>query len=185
MPFTLDRGELADIARGAVDADFEALNQAAHRVAEIDNRAVFHGWPAAGIDGITSSHLSLSLGEGPAAYPSTVARGVDTLVRSGVAGTYALVIGPTGYTRIMQTTESGGYPLINHLRQILGGPVVWAPGVDGTLIVSRRGGDFLFVAGQDLAVGYLDHDSDTVRLYLEESFTFRCVESDAAVVLTD
>ena len=38
--------------------------------------------------------------------------------------------------------------------------------------------------GQDLSIGYSDHDASVVRLYLEESFSFRVVEPDAAVALT-
>ena len=50
-------------------------------------------------------------------------------------------------------------------------------------MLSRRGGDFVLDVGQDFAVGYRDHDADKVELYLEERFTFRVVEPDAAVAL--
>ncbi|MGH3999711.1 MAG: encapsulin [Pseudonocardiaceae bacterium] len=39
--------------------------------------------------------------------------------------------------------------------------------------------------GQDLSIGYSRHDTELVTLYLEESFSFRVTEPDAAVVLTD
>jgi uncharacterized linocin/CFP29 family protein len=55
--------------------------------------------------------------------------------------------------------------------------------VDGAVVLSQRGGDFLLDVGQDLSVGYSHHDADVVHLYLEESFTFRVVGDDAAVVL--
>jgi uncharacterized linocin/CFP29 family protein len=42
---------------------------------------------------------------------------------------------------------------------------VWAPGVDG-VVVSLRGGDFLFDCGQDIAIGYDAHDAQAVQLYL-------------------
>ena len=48
-------------------------------------------------------------------------------------------------------------------------------------MLSLRGGDFILDSGQDLSIGYLDHDADAVRLYLEESFSFRVIEPDAAV----
>jgi uncharacterized linocin/CFP29 family protein len=51
------------------------------------------------------------------------------------------------------------------------------------VVLSLRGGDFQFDSGQDLSIGYLDHDADVVRLYIEESFTFRVLEPDAAVAL--
>ena len=84
----------------------------------------------------------------------------------------------------METAEHGGYLLLDHLRQILGGPVVWAPGVEGGVVLSLRGGDFVFHIGQDLSIGYRDHDAEVVRLYVEESFSFQVFEPDAAVALT-
>ena len=73
---------------------------------------------------------------------------------------------------MIQTTEHGGYPLFDHLKKILaGGPIVWSPGVRGAVVVSLRGGDFLFESGQDLSIGYDRHDADRVYLYLEESFS--------------
>jgi uncharacterized linocin/CFP29 family protein len=46
-----------------------------------------------------------------------------------------------------------------------------------------RGGDFLFQSGEDLSIGYESHDADAVRLYLEESFSFRVATPEAAVGL--
>jgi uncharacterized linocin/CFP29 family protein len=50
--------------------------------------------------------------------------------------------------------------------------------------VSKRGGDFTLGVGQDFSIGYSRHDAEVVTLYLEESFSFRVSEPDAAVVLT-
>lgn len=113
-----------------------------------------------------------------------VARAVDTLRQAGIKGPYGPAIAPDGYTRIVESTEHGGHLLFDHLRRILGGgKVVRAPGLDGALIVSLDGGDFSLELGQDLAVGYSHHDAETVTLYLEESFSFRVVEPDAAITL--
>ena len=65
---------------------------------------------------------------------------------------------------MVETTEHGGYPLFDHLRKILDGPLVWAPGVDGGVVLSLRGGDFLFECGQDIAIGYDSHDAENVGL---------------------
>lgn len=184
-PFALARSELRDADRGAPDADLAPLDDAAHRIATAENRAVFHGWAAAGITGIAqaSSHDALTLGEDCELYPAHVAKAVEALLRAGVGGPYGLALGREAYTRVLETTEHGGYPLLNHLRQIIGGPLVWTPGVDGAVVVSQRGGDFLLDVGDDLSVGYDRHDADTVDLYLVESFTFRVATPEAAVAL--
>ncbi len=185
-PFSIARSELRDADRGADDVDLDTLDDAAQRIATAENRAVFHGWAAAGITGIAeaSSHASIALGDDCEQYPGHVAKAVEALLHAGVDGPYGLALGREAYTRVLETTEHGGYPLLNHLRQIIGGPLVWAPGVDGAVVVSQRGGDFLFDAGEDLAVGYDSHDADAVNLYIVESFTFRVATPEAAVALT-
>jgi uncharacterized linocin/CFP29 family protein len=112
-----------------------------------------------------------------------VARAVNVLRTAGIDGPYGLALCPDIYTQIIETTELGGHLLFTHLREILGGPLVWAPGVEGGVVLSLRGGDFAFESGQDFSVGYLDHNADAVRLYIEESFSFRVLEPDAAVTL--
>lgn len=185
VPFTVARDEIDDIERGAPDPEFDDLARAAREAAEIENRAMFHGWPDALIEGIgeSSPYPALPLGEQTDRYPGVVARAVDRLRCNGIEGPYALAIGPEGFTRITETAEHGGYPLFDHLSRILGGQILRAPGLEGALVVSQRGGDFVLDVGQDIAIGYSDHDADQVHLYLEESFTFRVTEPDAAVVL--
>jgi uncharacterized linocin/CFP29 family protein len=185
-PFTLARDELRDADRGAPDVDLAALDDAARLIATAENRAVFHGWQAAGMTGIAeaSPHDAIALGEDCARYPRHVARAVEALLRAGIDGPYGLALGPDAYTAVLETTEHGGYPLLDHLRKILGGPLVWAPGVNGAVVVSQRGGDFLLELGEDLSIGYHHHRADTVDLYLLESFSFRVATAEAAVALT-
>jgi uncharacterized linocin/CFP29 family protein len=185
-PFTLARDELRDADRGAQDADLAPLDDAARLIATAENRAVFHGFQDAGITGIAeaSTHDAIPLGDDCERYPRHVARAVEALLRAGIDGPYGLALGPDAYTDVLETTEHGGYPLLDHLRKIVGGPLVWAPGVQGAVVVSQRGGDFLFEVGEDLSIGYLEHRADAVDLYLLESFTFRVATPEAAVALT-
>jgi len=186
VAFTVAREELRDADRGARDADLSDLDAAAHRLALAENRAVLHGWAEAGMVGIAeaSVHDPIALGEDCTRYPRHVAKAVELLLCAGIGGPYGIALGPDAHTRVLETSEHGGYPLLDHLRAIAGGPLVWAPGVDGALVVSMRGGDFLFEAGQDISIGYDRHDTDAVYLYLEESFSFQVATAEAAVVLS-
>jgi uncharacterized linocin/CFP29 family protein len=185
-PFTVSRDELRAGDRGAEDVDFDSLDEAAQRLVVAENTAVFHGWEDAGIEGIAaeSPHEPITCGDEIDRYPSHVARAVEILLRNGVSGPYGLALGREEYTRVTETAEHGGYPLFDHLRKILGGPIVWTPGVVGGVVLSMRGGDFLFESGQDISVGYETHDADIVTLYLEQSFSFRVASPEAAVPIT-
>ena len=183
--FELSRSELRDADRGAQDADYEPLDRAAHQIAVAENVAVFHGWKGA-IEGIAEStpHGKIALGEDTAGYPRAVAAAVERLLSAGITGPYGLALGGEQYRLVTETAEHGGYPLLDHLRKILDGPLVWAPGVKGAVVVSQRGGDFLFESGQDLSIGYDSHDAEVVRLYLEQSFSFHVATPEAAVALS-
>jgi uncharacterized linocin/CFP29 family protein len=185
--FALSRGELADGDRGAEDVDFASLDRAALNLATAENASVFHGWPSGGILGMaeTSTHRPITLGEDCNRYPRHVAAAVDALLSSGIAGPYGMALGPAAHQRVLETSENGGYPLLEHLREILGGSLVWAPGVTGAVVMSLRGGDFLFESGQDISVGFDRVEGDAVHLYLEESFSFRVVTPEAAVILSE
>jgi uncharacterized linocin/CFP29 family protein len=184
--FTVSREELRAGDRGAEDVDFASLDAAAQRIVDAENTAVFHAWPKAGIEGITaaSPHKPLVRGKSFDDYPGCVARAVELLLRNGIEGPYGIALGREDYTSVVETGEHGGYPLLDHLRKIAKGPIVWAPGVAGAVVLSMRGGDFEFTSGQDLSVGYESHDADAVSLYIEESYSFRVLTPEAAVAIT-
>ena len=182
--FELSREELRDADRGAEDADLDALDSAAHQIAVAENIAVFHGWHGA-VTGIAESapRQDLSLGETAEHYPRQIAGATERLLCRGIGGPYGLALGRNEYRRVVETAEHGGYPLLDHLSKILEGPIVWAPGVEGAVVLSLRGGDFLFTSGQDLSIGYDSHDAQVVRFYLQESFSFHVATPEAAVTL--
>jgi uncharacterized linocin/CFP29 family protein len=183
--FVVSREELRDIDRGAADPDFDALDNAAQQIATAENAAVLGGWPDA-ISGVAevSPYPQQPLGRAPEHYPQQIARAVSDLRTRGVGGPYGLAFAPEPYRLAVQSTEHGGELLTEHLETILGGgPIVWTPGLEGAVVVSLRGGDFILECGQDLSVGYHSHDAAQVELYIQESFTFRVATPEAAVVL--
>jgi uncharacterized linocin/CFP29 family protein len=185
VPFELDREEMEAIGRGAKDGDFAPLHDAARKIAMAEDKAVFHGYGVAGIDGIAqvSSGAALTIPSKYIDYPSAVAEAVSRLRRSGVTGPYAIALGPRCYTGLTQTMTPSGHLVLHFVEQLVGGPAVWAPSVDGAVVVSMRGGDFELIVGQDISIGYTSHSASAVQLYLQESFTFRAIGAEAAVPL--
>lgn len=184
IPFELDREELEAAARGAKDASVDPVRESAGAAAIAEDRAVFNGFAAAGIRGIVeeAAEAKLTLTDDYQAYPGVVADAINKLHLAGVQGPYGIALGPRCYTGLTKTTQ-GGYPVMEHVRRLLDGPIVWAPAVDGAVVLSLRGGDFELTVGQDFSIGYLEHTASSVRLYLQESFTFRVLAAEAAVPL--
>ena len=184
-PFTLSRSELDAVGRGAPDPDLDPVVDAARQMAAAEDEIVF-----AGMDGVmagcatASPHPALEITDDYGAYPGLAAKAVATLQDAGIDGPYSIALGPRCYRGVIEGTELGGYPVIQHLRLILDGQVVRAPTVDGAVVLSQRGGDFELIVGQDLSVGYGSHDADSVALYISETVTFRVIEPAAAVRLS-
>ncbi len=184
VPFALRRSEIDVVDRGAEDPDFEPVVTAARKIAIAEDRAIFHGHPDAGIHGLceTRAGVPLRLGDDVAGYPTLIATALNRLRDRGVDGPYAVALSERAYTDLIEATQNG-YPVMEHVRRLVDGPLVWAPGLDGALVLSQRGGDFALTVGQDFSIGYLAHDAEQVRLYIEESFTFLAISPEAAVAI--
>ena len=184
IPFELQREELEAAGRGANDPVLDPVREAAGAAAIAEDRAVFNGFAGAAIRGIVeeAAPAKLTLSDDYQAYPGVVADAVNKLHLAGVQGPYGIALGPRCYAGLTKTTQ-GGYPVMEHVRRLLDGPIVWAPAVDGAVVLSLRGGDFELTVGQDFSIGYVEHTTSAVRLYLQESFTFRVLSAEAAVPL--
>jgi len=184
VPFELARQAIDDVERGANDSDWSPLKDAARKIAFAEDRAVFEGYASAGIQGIRqgTSNPVLTLPADARAYPSVVEQAVSQLRLAGVNGPYALVLGAEPYAAVSGGSDEG-YPVLRHIRRLVDGEIVWAPAIEGGTVVSTRGGDFALHVGQDISIGYLSHTETSVRLYLQETFTFLMLTAEAAVVL--
>jgi uncharacterized linocin/CFP29 family protein len=185
VPFTLDREQIDDVARGSQDSDWQPVKDAARQLAFAEDRAIFDGYRAADIDGIRpgASTATIALPADAAAYPTAISQALSELRTAGVNGPYSIVLSADAYTLASETSDHG-YPVIEHLRRLISGDIVWAPAIEGGLVLTTRGGDFELQLGQDASIGYLSHTETSVRLYLQESLTFLMLTAEAAVPLS-
>jgi len=182
VPFELSRQAIDDVERDATDSDWSPVKEAARKIAFAEDRSVFEGYAAAGIEGIRqgSSNPALTLPANVRNYPGAVAQAVSQLRLAGVNGPYALVLGAEAYTAASGGSDEG-YPVFRHLERMVDGGIIWAPAIEGGFVVTTRGGDFELDIGQDISIGYLSHSSAVVELYFQETFTFRLLTTEAAV----
>ncbi|MGV9703252.1 family 1 encapsulin nanocompartment shell protein [Streptomyces sp. NPDC003483] len=185
VPFTVSRSAVDDIDRGSKDSDWQPVKDAARLMAFAEDAAVFDGYPAARIDGLRgrTSNPVPRLPAEPRDFPDTVSSALTALRLAGVQGPYSLLLGAEAYTAVTETSDHG-YPVASHLGRMLDGELIWAPAIEGGFLVTTRGGDFELRLGEDLAVGYTDHDATDIELYFRQTLTF-LVYTDEAVVALD
>jgi uncharacterized linocin/CFP29 family protein len=184
VPFELTREAIDSVERGANDPDLQPLKDAARKIAFAEDRVIFEGYEAAGIEGIRhgASNKAVALPSGVDDYPAAVAKAVSALREAGVNGPYALLLGEEAYTLVSGSTDAG-YPIIKEIQEVIESEIIWAPAIKGGAVVSTRGGDFELHLGQDFSIGYLSHSAQSVQLYLQETFTFLQLTAEAVVML--
>ena len=185
VPFELSRQAIDDVERGSDDSNWQPAKDAAMKLAYAEDRAIFNGYREAAIQGIRegASNPLVELPRDVRDYPDAVAQALSQLRLVGVNGPYSVVFGAEEYTALAETRDHG-YPVLEHVKRIVDGNLVWAPAIHGAVVLTTRGGDFELSLGQDVSIGYLSHAESAVRLYLQESFTFRVLTGEASVVLS-
>jgi uncharacterized linocin/CFP29 family protein len=185
VPFELSRSAIDDVERGSNDSDWQPLKDAAERIAVAEDRAIFDGYAAAGIQGIRpgSSNPTVPLPVNIADYPAAIASALTQLRLVGVNGPYRVLLGSEAY-KALGAADDHGYPVLQHIKLLVNEEILWAPAISGAVVLTTRGGDFDLHIGQDISIGYLSHSDTAVRLYLQETFTFLMLTAEASVSLT-
>src|SRR6266702_4599902 len=132
VPFTVSRQDVDDVERGAQDSDWQPVKDAAKKIGFAEDRAVFEGYPAAGIAGIreSSANPALVLPGEARDYPNVVSQAVSSLRLAGVGGPFSLLLSADAYTMVSETSDHG-YPIREHVARVLHGEIIWAPAADG------------------------------------------------------
>ena len=184
VPFDLNRQQIDDVERGANNSDWQPAKDAARLLAFAEDRAIFDGYAAAGIGGIRqgTSNPVMTLPADVREYPDVIAQAVSQLRLVGVNGPHSVLLSADAYTALSETRDHG-YPVLEHIKRLVDGELVWAPAIAGAFVLTTRGGDFGLYLGQDVSIGYLSHTDTVVRLYLQETFTFLVLTTEASAAL--
>jgi uncharacterized linocin/CFP29 family protein len=182
MPFQLSVEELDSISRGAVDADLGPMEDAVEKMARFEEESIYYGMDKANIKGLKGAtlHRVQTIPKSAGRVLGAFSSGVQVLKDASVEGPYSAVVNNAMWHTI--SSDHRGYPLRRQLGETLGGKIIPNPYIKEMFLFSERGGDFLLTLGADLSVGYESHDTQKVRLFFIESFTFRVVEPAAVVV---
>ncbi|KAB3530331.1 bacteriocin family protein [Alkaliphilus pronyensis] len=183
ITFELDRWEMDNIIRGAKDADLAPLEAAAEKIALFEENAIYNGYIAGNIKGLVeSAGHKFEFGSDANAIMSSLSKGLLKLKHSYAEGPYTLVVGKASYEKINMVVN--GYPLKKAIEEFLGTEIVYAPALEGALMVPYDHDDLEFTIGQDFSIGYQSHDSSKVKLFITESFTFRVLNPDIIILFT-
>jgi len=176
--FTLPWADIDIFERVGPRLESKSIEEAARDMALAEDGLAFYG--SSTNPGILSSRdtprVALSDWSQSGRLVADLLAAVEKLDTLGVKGPYEAVFSPHHYySYLRQTGEGGAYPAAKQLGIVIA-KVHNSPVVDGAVLFSTRGGDFLMTVGGDFTVGYRAHDETAVHLF--------CVETIAAQLLT-
>jgi uncharacterized linocin/CFP29 family protein len=176
VEFEMDRWELDNVLRGAKDVDYKPLEEAAKKIALFEENVIYNGSEKLHIKGIVNSseHETLVFGNDQESILDSIAQGIIKLRESYQEGPFVLVVGKEAYRRIISRGE--GYSLLEKIESLTGHKVIYSHVLEGAVLVPYNHDDLELTIGQDLNIGYQDHDSKKIRFFITESFTFRVLD---------
>lgn len=178
--FELNRWELDNIERGAKDIDLGPLEEAVSKIAEFEDNTVFNGLESSNIKGLkTEAVNNLQLGQDSSEIIANILEG-KILLNNALAETpYSLIVGKDAWKIIQTKTE--GYPLHRRIEHLIDGEIIFSKVIDGAFLIPFDHADLELTIGKDYAVGYENHDSKNVKLFITVSFTFRILDPEIIV----
>lgn len=181
ISFELDRWEMDNIARGARDVDLENLEEAARKAAHFEENAIYNGYEPAGIVGLNQAakQKPIPFGSDSATILEGLSKGLLQLKEAFINPPLTLVVGEEGWHRVNR--ELHGYPLVKRIENLIGGKILYTPVIDGALLLPYDNEELELTLGLDFSIGYETHDSQKVRLFIAESFTFRVLNPDIVI----
>ena len=176
VEFEMDRWELDNVLRGAKDVDYEPLEEAAKKIALFEENVIYNGSDKLNIKGLikSSAHEALTFGNEQESILDSIANGIIKLRESYQEGPFVLVVGKEAYKRLISKGE--GYSLIEKIESLTGHKIIYSHVLDGAVLVPYNHDDLELTIGQDLNIGYQNHDNNKIRFFITESFTFRVLD---------
>ena len=185
VPFTLSRYEIDNVERGAQDSDWDPVKEAAKKLAFVEDRAIFEGYPAASIEGIrtASSNNPLTLPDGS---PRDSGRHHTGDLRTAPGRCRRSLLGAAVRRGLHQGQRDHRTRISDPRAHQPAGPRRHHLGAGHRrrFRADHPRRRLRSAAGTDVSIGYTSHDADTVQLYLQETLTFLCYTAEASVPLS-
>src|SRR2546427_247604 len=168
---------------GMVEA--KPIEEAAREIAVAEDRLIFFGSSTSpGL--LTSSdtpRVALSDWSIPGRVVTDLLAAVQKLDTFGIKGPYEAVLSTEHYySYLRRTCEGGAYPAAKQLGIVIE-KVHHSPVIEGAVLFSTRGGDFLTTVGGDFTVGASWHDETAVPLFLLETVAAQLLTPEAVCLI--
>jgi len=181
--FELNRWELDNASRDVANLDLNPLEKAVQQMASFEDLCLYYGFDNSIAPGLANAnkHKPVKAKMQTTDFLHTLATQVANLQKDGVEGPYTLIFPDEVWAVLV--SNSLNYPLKTLVKEITAGTIITHPVNKDIFLVSERGGDFELHLGQDISIGYEDHDKEKVNLFVTESFIYQIHSPEAVRII--
>lgn len=170
--FCLGKRDLASYETDKMAINLNPVAQAAIDCAAREDRIIFQGIPGnpglLTVKGASAQTLSKWDTIGMAA--GQIIDAVTKLDNAGFHGPYSMALAPAEFNLLLRRYPQGEGTELDHIRTIVTGGVVKAPGLKKGGVLLASGSPFTSLAlGQDMAIGYIGPEGNYLRFQVVES----------------
>ncbi|MGD9474560.1 MAG: family 1 encapsulin nanocompartment shell protein [Eubacteriaceae bacterium] len=184
VSFSLNRWEMDNLTRGAKDIDLSNLEEAVKKIAEFEEKAVYHGYDPGsivGLDGAVANE-KIPFGKKDSEIMEAISKGIIVLKEKFEAEPFVLIVGQEAYNRLNKGSQ--GYPLIKRIESLIGGKILLSTILEGAFLIPYDNSNIELTIGQDFAIGFESYDDESINLFITESFTFRILDDNIIISYT-
>lgn len=178
--FELNKWELDNIQRGAKDIDFDNLYKAVEELVLFEEKSVYHGYEKSNIKGLCETATNkLNFGKNGNEILKNIGDAKYMLYNAYIRPPFNLIVSPEFFDTINILYDGGN--LIKNIEKLIEGKVIRSKILKGALLLPVRNEDLELTIGQDFSIGFEKELEHTVKLFVTESFTFRCLDNDKVI----
>ncbi|MGL5786480.1 MAG: family 1 encapsulin nanocompartment shell protein [Bacteroidales bacterium] len=180
--FTMNRWELDNIDRGAIDINTFNLDEVVKKAARFEESVIYNGLVEADITGLKKSteHKVLAFGKTYEETLGNIMKAISILKNSYSPKPYALVLSSEKWSYLNLIGKDSEF--IKNMTNDLNISIIISNYIDNAYLLPIDNENFELTIGQDFAIGFQSMTAKEVDLYITSSFTFRVLDPTLLVV---
>jgi len=185
--FFLNKRDLAASERDRLMLDTAPVALAAMACAAKEENIIYNGLQE--VPGLLNAEggtsLALTKWDKVGTAADQIIDAVTRLDSAGFHGPYCMALAPAQYNLLLRRYPQGDGTELDHIRTILAGDIVKAPGLKKGGVLLASGSQYCsLVIGQDMSIGYNGPSGDTLAFSISESLALLIRAPEAICVLT-
>lgn len=179
--FTLNRWELDNLDRGDKNIDLDNLDKAVFEAGKFEENLIYNGLD--NIKGLIDScnNPPMKIGDNPKEILTNISKAIIVLKDKYSSDNLDLVVNYDTWVKL-NSTESH-IPLVKRIKELINGDIIISKFIPKTILIPHKNENFEISVGNDFSIGYQNHTSREVTLFITESLVFRILDKDLFVIL--